>query len=96
MSRKFQVNYFHHDLDDLAEYVDQEHFFNTVSIQHSGVSTVLELYRASQVRICGEGILEKIHSWTSAFLRKQLLNHSIQSKRLREQVIIMKQFRLSL
>lgn len=90
---KSLVNSFHHDLDELAEYVDQEHFFNKVSIQYSGVTTVLELYRASQLRICEEGILDKIHAWTSAFLRQQLLNQSIQSKRLREQVILIKQFR---
>ncbi|KAL7122330.1 hypothetical protein ACP275_01G038900 [Erythranthe tilingii] len=72
--------------DELAEYVDEEHFVNTVSMQYDGVTTVLELYRASQERICDEAILDKIHDWTSAFLKQQLLNQSILDKRLRKQV----------
>ncbi|KAG8375407.1 hypothetical protein BUALT_Bualt10G0096900 [Buddleja alternifolia] len=35
--------------DELAEFVDQEHFFHKVSIQYTGVTTVLELFRASRV-----------------------------------------------
>ncbi|EYU22004.1 hypothetical protein MIMGU_mgv1a018573mg [Erythranthe guttata] len=72
--------------DELTEYVDEEHFVNTVSMQYDGVTTVLELYRASQARICDESILDKIHDWTSAFLKQQLLNQSILDKRLRKQV----------
>ncbi|KAL8063580.1 hypothetical protein ABFS82_01G035500 [Erythranthe guttata] len=72
--------------DEFAEFVDQEHFFDTVSIQYSGASTVLELYRASQARIFGEDILEKIHAWTSQFLKQQLLNQTILNKRLQKQV----------
>ncbi|KAL8063591.1 hypothetical protein ABFX02_01G036200 [Erythranthe guttata] len=73
--------------DEFAEFVDQEHFFDTVSIQYGcGVSTVLELYRASQARICDEGVLNKIHAWTSQFLKQQLLNQTILDKRLQKQV----------
>lgn len=82
-----QINYFHRHLDEFAEFVDQEHFFDTVGIQYDGVTTVLELYRASQIRICEEGILEQIHAWTSTFLKQQLLNESILNKRLEKQVI---------
>ncbi|KAL0312161.1 UNVERIFIED_CONTAM: Cis-abienol synthase, chloroplastic [Sesamum radiatum] len=73
--------------DELAEFIDREHFFNTVGIQYSGVTTVLELFRASQMRIYKEeAILEKIHAWTSAFLKQQLLSGSILDKRLHKKV----------
>ncbi|XP_020549885.1 cis-abienol synthase, chloroplastic-like [Sesamum indicum] len=69
------------------EFIDREHFFNTVGRQYSGVTTVLELYRASQMRIYKEeAILEKIHAWTSAFLKQQLLSGSILDKGLHKQV----------
>ncbi|KAL0330183.1 UNVERIFIED_CONTAM: Cis-abienol synthase, chloroplastic [Sesamum radiatum] len=73
--------------DELAEFIDREHFFNMVGIQYSGVTTVLELFRASQMRIYKEeAILEKIHAWTSDFLKQQLLSGSILDKRLHKQV----------
>ncbi|KAK6158723.1 hypothetical protein DH2020_006037 [Rehmannia glutinosa] len=72
--------------DELEDYMNRERFFNTISIQYSGITTVLELYRASQVRMYGESILEKIHAWTSGFLKQQLLNQSILDKRLQKQV----------
>ncbi|KAK4435738.1 Cis-abienol synthase, chloroplastic [Sesamum alatum] len=73
--------------DELAAYVDQEHFFETVSLQMSGVDTVLELYRASQARLHeDETTLEKLHAWTSTFLKQQLLSKTILDKRLQKQV----------
>ncbi|KAL7159562.1 hypothetical protein ABFS83_01G035600 [Erythranthe nasuta] len=85
--RLLRINGYDVSSDEFAEFVDQEHFFDTVGIQYGcGVSTVLELYRASQARICDEAILDKIHDWTSAFLKQQLLNQSILDKRLRKQV----------
>ncbi|KAL0401011.1 UNVERIFIED_CONTAM: Cis-abienol synthase, chloroplastic [Sesamum latifolium] len=73
--------------DDLAAFVDQEHFFGSVSSQFTGVTTILELYRASQLRMHKEEpVLEEIHSWTGTFLRQQLLNQTILDKRLQKQV----------
>nr|QEY10196.1 diterpene synthase class I [Scutellaria barbata]UNZ11785.1 diterpene synthase class I [Scutellaria barbata] len=73
--------------DELAEFVDQEHFFSTVNMQYSGVTTVLELYRASQIRIYeDESTLDKIHAWTKGFLTHQLLNQAILDKQLQKQV----------
>nr|UNZ93471.1 diterpene synthase class I [Scutellaria baicalensis] len=73
--------------DELAEFVDQEHFFNIVHMHYSGVTTVLELYRASQIKIYeDEIILDKIHAWTKAFLKHQLINQSILDKQLQKQV----------
>nr|UVC58057.1 KSL3 protein [Isodon rubescens] len=73
--------------DGLEEFVEQEGFFNSVSMQHSNVGTVLELYRASQTRINEEeNTLEKIHAWTKPFLTQQLLNKTIRHKPLQKQV----------
>ncbi|KAL0323965.1 UNVERIFIED_CONTAM: Class I diterpene synthase TPS6, chloroplastic [Sesamum calycinum] len=73
--------------DELAAFVDQERFFDTVSPQMGGVATVLELYRASQVQISEEeSSLERIHAWTSKFLKQQLLNKTIPNKQLQKQV----------
>lgn len=68
--------------------MDEESFISSVSMQHGGADTVLELYRASQIRMNEEEtILEKINGWTKPFLKKQLLNRSIQDKRLEKQVL---------
>ncbi|KAL2544639.1 Ent-kaur-16-ene synthase [Forsythia ovata] len=73
--------------DKLAAYTEQEHFFNTVSVQFTGVPTILELYRASQVTIHeDESVLDQIHAWTSTFLKQQLQNRTIVDKRLSKQV----------
>ncbi|CAI9781087.1 unnamed protein product [Fraxinus pennsylvanica] len=58
-----------------------------VSVQFTGVPTILELYKASQVTILeDENVLEKIHAWTSTFLKQQLQNHTVVDKRLRKEV----------
>ncbi|KAI3468362.1 hypothetical protein Pfo_025025 [Paulownia fortunei] len=70
--------------DELAPYAEQEH---VVSLQMTGVTTVLELYRASQVRIYEEeSTLEKLHAWTTTFLKQQLLSKTILDKQLQKQV----------
>nr|UXG91344.1 miltiradiene synthase [Callicarpa americana] len=69
--------------DELAPYADQEN----VSPQVSDVTTVLELYRASQVRIYEEeSTLKKLHDWTSTFLKQQLLSETIPDKQLHKLV----------
>ncbi|XP_011076531.1 beta-phellandrene synthase (neryl-diphosphate-cyclizing), chloroplastic-like [Sesamum indicum] len=73
--------------DELAAFVDQEHFFSSVSAQFTGVTTILELYKASQLQMHeDEAVLEKIHSWTGKYLKQQLLNQTILDKRLQKQV----------
>lgn len=58
--------------DALVDFVDQEHFFGTVSPQFTNVGTIVQLYRASQVAIFpDEPILDKINAWTSTFLKHQ-------------------------
>ncbi|CAI9775669.1 unnamed protein product [Fraxinus pennsylvanica] len=73
--------------DDFEAYSDQENFFNTVSLQFTGVTTVLELFHTSQFKLYkNEDILDQIHAWTSMFLKQQLINNSIPDQRLHEQV----------
>ncbi|KAL3846298.1 hypothetical protein ACJIZ3_003701 [Penstemon smallii] len=74
--------------DELSEFEDQEHFFNTVSIQFTSVTTILELNRASKVRMHDKEtvVLDKIHAWTSTFLKQQLLDDEILDTQLAEQV----------
>lgn len=82
------VNLVHHDLDQLAPYVDQVYFFDTVSLQMTGVATVLELYKASHIRLYEEeSTLENLHAWTSKFLKQQLLSKTILDKQLQKKVI---------
>ncbi|KAI3468365.1 hypothetical protein Pfo_025028 [Paulownia fortunei] len=70
--------------DELAPYAEQEH---VISLQMTGVTTVLELYRASQVRIYEEeSTLEKLHAWITTFLKQQLLTKTILDKQLQKQV----------
>nr|AHL67262.1 kaurene synthase-like 1 [Salvia rosmarinus] len=69
--------------EELAPYADQER----IDLQAIDVSTVIELYRAAQERIDEEeSSLEKLHAWTTAFLKQQLLTNSIPDKKLHKLV----------
>ncbi|CAI9094692.1 OLC1v1030474C2 [Oldenlandia corymbosa var. corymbosa] len=74
--------------EELVRFVDEKCYFSTVSPQFWGVTTILELYRASQYSIIpgDEVILESINAWTGTYLKQQLLNQSILDHRLREEV----------
>uniref|UniRef100_A0A1W7HBY4 tricyclene synthase n=1 Tax=Scoparia dulcis TaxID=107240 RepID=A0A1W7HBY4_SCODU len=73
--------------DKLVAFSEEESFFNTTSIQFTGIPTILELYRASEVALDEEEIiLDKIQAWTSKYLKQKLLDHSISDKRLHKQV----------
>ncbi|KAK3024982.1 hypothetical protein RJ639_043246 [Escallonia herrerae] len=73
--------------DALSEFVDEENFFSTVGMQYTNTSTILELYKAAQIRIFqSEPILEKIHDWTRSFLNNELLTRAIYDERLRNEV----------
>ncbi|KAK2979350.1 hypothetical protein RJ640_000687 [Escallonia rubra] len=81
--RLLRKNEFEISSDDLAELDEQENFFKSVSPNFRDTSTVLELYRASQMTVLEqEPNLEKLRGWTSSFLEHQLLNHTIQDQRL--------------
>nr|AZB50375.1 terpene synthase 1 [Prunella vulgaris] len=69
--------------EELAPYADQE----CVNVQTADVATVIELYRAAQVRISEEeSSLKKLHAWTTTFLKYQLQSNSIPEKKLHKLV----------
>ncbi|KAF6136642.1 hypothetical protein GIB67_016098 [Kingdonia uniflora] len=77
--------------DALNRYSEEELFLDTLGGYQNDMSTVLELYRASQITIFpDETILDKIHSWTSRFLRRELSSGSMKSdlfnKRITQEV----------
>ena len=69
-------------------FVDEELFFSTVSPMFTNVTTILELYKASQLIIYpNEEPLERIQAWTTTYLKDQLLNQSINDKKLHKEVM---------
>ncbi|CAK9185449.1 unnamed protein product [Ilex paraguariensis] len=53
----------------------------------SDTNTILELYKASQIKISQEEpILDKIGVWTSSFLKKQVRSQTIEDPRLHKEV----------
>ncbi|XP_071918528.1 class I diterpene synthase 2, chloroplastic isoform X2 [Coffea arabica] len=73
--------------DELVNFVDEELFFSTVSPMFTNVTTILELYKASQLIIYpNEEPLERIQAWTTTYLKDQLLNQSINDKKLHKEV----------
>ncbi|KAM7466315.1 hypothetical protein LguiB_013877 [Lonicera macranthoides] len=70
--RLLRMNGYEVSSDALADFVDDEHFFSTVSPQFTTIDTIIHLYRASQVAIFpDEPILDKINVWTRTFLKHQ-------------------------
>nr|UVC58052.1 KSL8 protein [Isodon rubescens] len=67
--------------DALGAYVDGESF------ESSGTDTVLELYKASHVRLPeDDDTLEKLHDWTFKFLKQQLESKTILDQQLLRKV----------
>lgn len=65
------------DADALTQFGDASFFFNSIHGHLKDVKTVLELYKASQIKILpNELVLDKIGSWTSNFLREELSTNS--------------------
>ncbi|KAL3512624.1 hypothetical protein ACH5RR_025341 [Cinchona calisaya] len=72
--------------DELQRFADQEQFFDTISIQYTNIITILELYRASVLKIHQhESSLDKINAWTSSYLKQQLLDQKILDERLHKE-----------
>ncbi|KAL7114983.1 hypothetical protein ACP275_04G155300 [Erythranthe tilingii] len=81
--RLLRIGGFEVSSDELASYAEQDH----ISLHTTGLSTILELYRASQIRIYEEEtILDAINVWTTTFLKQQLLSKTIPHNKLRKQV----------
>ncbi|XP_055961888.1 ent-kaur-16-ene synthase, chloroplastic-like [Mercurialis annua] len=85
--RLLRLNGYDVSSDVLAQFSEEEHFFNSVSLQFKSIDTILELFKASKLMICeNEHILEKIEAWTGSFLKQQLLSCAIKDFKLREEV----------
>lgn len=62
-------------LDYLSQFADRDNYLNSLEGYISGVNSVLELYRASQIMtLPSEVVLEKLNSWTSNFLKNEVSN----------------------
>ncbi|KAH7536670.1 hypothetical protein FEM48_Zijuj03G0009100 [Ziziphus jujuba var. spinosa] len=65
----------------------EDHIFNYLGGHMKDISTILELYRASQFIIHpNESILEKQNFWTSHFLKQELSNGSIRADKLNKYI----------
>nr|UVC58049.1 KSL11 protein [Isodon rubescens] len=85
--RLLRMQGYHVTPDELAPYVDEESLFATVGFESSGTDTVLELCKASQVRLPeDDDTLEKLHDWTSKFLKQQLKSKTILDQLLERKV----------
>ncbi|XP_012841016.1 PREDICTED: beta-phellandrene synthase (neryl-diphosphate-cyclizing), chloroplastic-like [Erythranthe guttata] len=81
--RLLRIKGFEVSSDFLVPYAERDH----ISLQTTSVSTILELYRASQIRIHeDETNLDAINEWTTTFLKQQLLSETIPDKKLQEKV----------
>ncbi|XP_065865092.1 ent-kaur-16-ene synthase, chloroplastic-like [Euphorbia lathyris] len=76
--------------DSLAEFEKKEIFYHSSSANsahESDTKSILELYKASQMKILqNEPVLDRIYGWTSIFLRDQLVKGLIENKSLYEEV----------
>ncbi|XP_069144016.1 santalene and bergamotene synthase, chloroplastic isoform X1 [Solanum lycopersicum] len=73
--RLLRMSYYNVSSDELAEFVDEEHFFSTSGKFISDVA-IIELHKASQLTINEkDDILDKINNWTGIFMQQKLLNN---------------------
>ncbi|XP_055961972.1 ent-kaur-16-ene synthase, chloroplastic-like [Mercurialis annua] len=85
--RLLRLNGYDVSSDALAKISEEKYFFNFVSPQFRGTSTILELFKASKLMIYeNEHVLEKLEVWTSSFLKQQLLTCAVKDLKLREEV----------
>lgn len=75
--RLLRMNGFDISSDSLAQLGDASFFINSIQGHLKDMKTVLELYKASQIKILpNEQVLDKIGSWSSNLLREQLSTNS--------------------
>ncbi|XXG69080.1 hypothetical protein AAC387_Pa06g2033 [Persea americana] len=71
--RLLRMNGYSISSDALAQFAEEEVFFDSLGFHNKDLSTVLELYKASQIMTCSkEPVLEKLNSWSSHFLQREL------------------------
>nr|AFJ67819.1 pinene synthase-like protein [Solanum habrochaites] len=85
--RLLRMSYYDVSSDELAEFVDEEHFFSTSGKYTSHVE-ILELHKASQLAIDHEkdDILDKINNWTRTFMEQKLLNNGFIDRMSKKEV----------
>nr|AFJ67801.1 zingiberene synthase-like protein [Solanum habrochaites]AFJ67806.1 zingiberene synthase-like protein [Solanum habrochaites]AFJ67807.1 zingiberene synthase-like protein [Solanum habrochaites] len=85
--RLLRISYYDVSSDELAEFVDEEHFFATSGKYTSHVE-ILELHKASQLAIDHEkdDILDKINNWTRTFMEQKLLNNGFIDRMSKKEV----------
>ncbi|XP_008809130.1 ent-kaur-16-ene synthase, chloroplastic isoform X1 [Phoenix dactylifera] len=75
--RLLRMNGFDISSAALTQFGDSSFFFNSIQGHLKDMKTVLELYKASQIKILPmEQILDKLGSWSSNFLREELSTNS--------------------
>lgn len=85
LDKKF-LNGLCYDAEPLTQF-SEDHIFNYLGGHMKDISTILELYRASQFIIHpNESILEKQNFWTSHFLKQELSNGSIRADKLNKYI----------
>ena len=84
------VDVLHCCIDALAQFIDVNRFNNTVQGHLRDMSTVLELYKASQIKILPkEPVLDKIESWSTCYLKEKFSMDAIRRlDAISEEVII--------
>ncbi|RWR88499.1 ent-kaur-16-ene synthase, chloroplastic isoform X1 [Cinnamomum micranthum f. kanehirae] len=76
--RLLRMNGYNISSDALAQFAEEEFFFDSLGCHIKDLSTVLELYIASQIMTCSkELVLEKLNSWSSHFLQRELSKDAV-------------------
>lgn len=71
--RLLRLNGYNVSSGGLARFAEAEHFNNSMQGHLKDINAVLQLYKASQVKIlANEQVLEKLNSWSRRFLEEEL------------------------
>ncbi|XP_058072226.1 ent-kaurene synthase, chloroplastic [Magnolia sinica] len=71
--RLLRMNGYDVSSDALIQFSEEDEFSNSIGGHVKNTGTVLELYKASQIMTFpNELVLEKLHSWSSQFLKQEL------------------------
>ncbi|XP_077244398.1 terpenoid cyclases/Protein prenyltransferases superfamily protein isoform X2 [Tasmannia lanceolata] len=86
--RLLRMNGYDVSSDALAQFAEEDLFFNSLGGHLKDMGTVLELYRASQtIAFPNELVLEKINHWSSHFLKQELLKAEMQRDLFHKEII---------
>ncbi|PIA38483.1 hypothetical protein AQUCO_02800293v1 [Aquilegia coerulea] len=85
--RLLKTNGYEVSSDVLAEFNEEECFFSSSGHNLKDIYSVLELYKASEIKTSpDEKVLETLHSWTSSFLKQGLSNGLIHDEKCHKEV----------